>query len=146
MHIQISLDNKFQLKLTILIFLEQICQKMVFLVKKRKSQHHHWIQYVRICLDAKCQLKLTTLTFCTIWTFWFLVENRKNGHHHWILHIWISLGIKFQFKLTILIFWKKFAQKVYFQSKTEKLNTATEFCVFELVMTKSQWKFDIPVA
>ena len=32
----------------------------------------------------------------------------------------ISLGTEFQLKLTILIFWVKFAQKEYLQSKTEK--------------------------
>ena len=48
-------------------------------------------------------------------------------------NIRISLGTKFQLKLTILIFWTKFAQKGFFRSKTEKLNTTTEFCIFELI-------------
>ena len=41
----------------------------------------------------------------------------------------ISFGIKFQFKLKALSFWTKFAQKGYFQSKTEKVNIATEICI-----------------
>ena len=52
----------------------------------------------------------------------FLVQNRKNEHHHKILHIRIGLGTKFQLRPTILIFWTKFAQKGYFQSKTENLH------------------------
>ena len=44
----------------------------------------------------------------------------------------LALGTKFQNKLTILIFQTKFAQKEYFQSKTEKVNIAIELCIFEL--------------
>ena len=58
----------------------------------------------------------------------FQVEIGKSEHHHWILHTWISLGAKFQLKLTILIFWTKFAQKEYIQSKTEKVNFTIELC------------------
>ena len=36
MHIRISLSTKFQLKLTILFFFDQICPKSVFLVEDRK--------------------------------------------------------------------------------------------------------------
>ena len=62
-----------------------------------------------------------------------LFENGKSGHQHWILHIRISQGTEFQLKLKILRFWTKFAQKGYFLSKTEKVNTTIEFCIFELV-------------
>ena len=44
----------------------------------------------------------------------------KIEHHHWLLLIQINLVTKFQFKLKILIFWTKFAQRGYFQSKTKK--------------------------
>ena len=74
----------------------------------------------------------------------FMVKNRKIEHHHWILLIQISLGTKFQLKLTILIFWTKFAQKGYFQSKTEKVNSTTEFCIFKLVLVPNfslNWQF-----
>ena len=37
------------------------------------------------------------------------------------------------FKLTILIFWIKFAQKGYFQSKTIKVKIILESCILELV-------------
>ena len=37
-----------------------------------------------------------------------------------MIHIIISLSTKFHPKLTVLIFLTKFAQKGYFQSKTEK--------------------------
>ena len=42
------------------------------------------------------------------------------------------VATKFQ-QLTILIFWTKFPQKEYFQSKTNKMNTAIEFGILELV-------------
>ena len=45
----------------------------------------------------------------------------------------LILGTKFQLELTVLIFWIKFDQKWYFQFKTEKVSTAIEFCIFELV-------------
>ena len=40
---------------------------------------------------------------------------------------------KFQVKLATLIWWTKFTQKGYFRSENEKVNTTTEFCIFELV-------------
>ena len=52
-----------------------------------------------------------------------MVKNRKIEHHHWIPLIQISLGTKFQLKLTILIFLTRFAQKGFFWSKTEKVNS-----------------------
>ena len=45
----------------------------------------------------------------------------------------VVVGTKFQLKLLILIFWTKFAQKGYFQSKMKKVNSIIEFCIFELV-------------
>ena len=44
------------------------------------------------------------------------------------MHIQVSLGTKFQLKLTILILWNRFAPKGYFQGKSDKMNTTTEFC------------------
>ena len=34
----------------------------------------------------------------------------------------LTVGTKFQLKLTNLVFWTKFDQKEYFQSKTEKMH------------------------
>ena len=63
-----------------------------------------------------------------------MVKNTKNEHYYWILHIRISLGTNFQLKLTIAIFWTKFAKKrSYFQSKINKIDITTEFCIFKLV-------------
>ena len=48
------------------------------------------------------------------------------------------------FKLIILIFWTKFAQNGCFWSKTEKVNSAIEFCIFELVSVPNfnlNWQF-----
>ena len=61
-----------------------------------------------------------------------IICNKANEEDHWFLHIRISLGTKFQLKLTISNFWNKFAQREYFQSKVENLNTTIEFWIFEL--------------
>ena len=99
--------------------------------RKQEKEHHHWILHIRISPSAKFQLKLTTLSLldqtCPS------VEKKKIEHHYWILHIGSSLGNKFQLKLTILIFRIKFAQKGYFYSRTEKVNTTMEISIFELV-------------
>ena len=103
----------------------------------KKYENHHRILHIRINLGSRFQIQ----------QFWFmeqifkkriLLENRKNGHHHWILHIGISLSTNFQLKQTILIFWTKFVQKGNFQSKTDKMHTTIEFCIFELVF---RWNF-----
>ena len=77
-----------------------------------------------------------------------MVKNTKNEHYYWILHIRISLGTNFQLKLTIAIFWTKFAKKSsYFQSKTDKIDTIIDYCIFELVfvtnftLNKQFWIF-----
>ena len=56
----------------------------------------------------------------------------------------VIVGTEFQLKLTILIFWTKFAQKGCFCSKTEKVNTTIDFCIFELVYLPNfslNWQF-----
>ena len=84
--------------------------------------------------------------------FWFFgpnlprkcVSGLKLKKWHWILHIWINLGTKFLLKLTSLIFWIMFVQKGYFQSKTNKMNSTIEFCIFELVWVTDfnlNWQF-----
>ena len=75
--------------------------------------------------------------------FWFLKQifqpkTEKNEHHYWILHIQISLSTNFQLKPIIAIFWTTFVQKgSYFQSKTDKIDTTIEFCIFELVFVSN---------
>ena len=65
LHIRISLDTKFQPKLTILIFWTKFAQKGFSQSENGKSQHHHWILYIRINLGAKFQLYLTISIFWT---------------------------------------------------------------------------------
>ena len=44
------------------------------------------------------------------------------------------IGIKFDLKLTIFFFFlTKFVQKGYFGSKTKKVSSIIEFCMFELI-------------
>ena len=76
------------------------------------------------------------------------VENTKNEYHYWILHVRISLSTSFQLKLIIAIIWTKFSKKgSYFQSKTDKIDTTIEFCIFELgfisnfTLNKQFWIF-----
>ena len=62
------------------------------------------------------------------------VENTKNYSNNWILHIWLSLSTSLQPKLTVAIFWINLPKKsTYLQSKTDKIDTTIEFCIFELV-------------
>ena len=69
---------------------------------------------------------------------YFQSKTEKNKHHYWILLIRISLSSNFQLKLTIAIFWTKFAKKgSYFQSKTDKIDTTIEFCIFELIFVSN---------
>ena len=63
LHIRTSLDIKFQLKLTILIFLDQKYVKKVLPVENRKSKHQHWILHIQISLCTKFQLKMPILIF-----------------------------------------------------------------------------------
>ena len=65
LHIWISLSTKFYVKLTVLIFLDQIFPKRLFPVERGRSEHHHEILHIRISLGAKFQPKLTILIFWT---------------------------------------------------------------------------------
>ena len=58
MYITIECYIKFQVKLIILIFLDQICLKRVFPVKSRKGEQHQWILNIHIRLDTKLLGKL----------------------------------------------------------------------------------------
>ena len=55
-----------------------------------------------------------------------------NTTEFWIFKF-AKIYTKFQFEPTILIFWTKFAQKGYFQSTSEKMNTTNKFCLFKSV-------------
>ena len=115
-------------------------QKGHFQTKTKKSEQYHWILEIQIGPATKFQLKLIILIF---WTK-FARKNKANEHYYWILHIRISLGIKFQLKLIILTFATKFAQKGHFWLKTKKVNTVTEFRIFELIWVSSftlNWQF-----
>ena len=48
--------------------------------------------------------------------------------------------LRVSFKLIILIFWIKFGQNVYFQSKTGIMNTTIEFWIFEFLKQISLWE------
>ena len=113
----------------------------------KKNENYHRILHIQINLDSKFQLQQTILIFGTNFQKKY-TSSRKQKNHYWILHIRISLSTNFQLKLTIAIFWTKFAKKgSYFQSKTDKIDTTIEFCIFELVfvanftLNKQFWIF-----
>ena len=129
-HIQISRGIKFSLNLQFwffFFFLPDLPQKGFSGLKQKK-----WTPNI-FYITLHIQISLVR-NFSSNWQFWFfgpnlhknifLVKNWKSEHHHWIPHIQISLGTKFQLKLTILIFLTRFAQKGFFWSKVEKVNTA----------------------
>ena len=128
-----------------MIFWTKFSQKGCFQPKTEKVS-----SAIEFCIFELVYL----LNFSWNWQFWFFgpnfpkkvspVQNRKSEQRHWILHIRISLFTKFQLKLTILIFWTKFVQKGYFQSKTEKVNITIKFCIFKLVQVPNfslHWQF-----
>ena len=143
--IGISVGSKFQLQLTILIFWNKSPKKTIFSFENTRNERHHWYLHILISLRAKFQLKLTILTF-----FFFLIKvylvfffssknfrskkninkNKKNTTKFCILKLDCT---ELLLKLTLLIFWKHFIQKEYLWSKTDKMNTAIDFCIFELV-------------
>ena len=63
----------------------------------------------------------------------FPLWKRKIEHQYGILHIQISLGTKLQLQPPISIFWSKFEQKGYFESKAKKVSMTIEFSIFKLV-------------
>ena len=59
-----------------MIFFDQVCPKRVFPIKNGKSEHHYWIQLIRISLGNKFHLKLTILIF---WTKFGQKEYSQSG-------------------------------------------------------------------
>ena len=121
------------------VSLDQIYLKKIFLVQKRKFEHHHGlhkIQRIRISLRTKFHLKQTILIF---WTK-LLPKNHISGQKQkrWTLqsstNSRIILVTKFHFDQKIFHFWTKFAQKGYFQFEGENLNTTIKFSIFEFVL------------
>ena len=158
--IVISLGAKFHFKQTVLISWTKFAQKGYFPSKAEQVIYYYQIQHIRISISTNFHLKLMKITiefstfelvlkptFIFSRQLWFgpNLPNKgfygfKTGHMMNITisattfqRIWISLGTKFHLKQTILIFWNRFAEKGYFQSKTEKVNITVEFSIFELV-------------
>ena len=120
-------------------FLDSICPKRIFMVKKRKSQHHHhWIRHIEISLGTKFQLKLTILILLTRFAqkdfFWFKTEKVNTIHflHNIAYSNWSS--VKFQLKLTNFDLLDQISPKRYFQSQTDKVIIIIEFHIFKLVL------------
>ena len=120
LHIQFSLGTKFQLTLTIIIFLTKFGQKGFFWSKTEKANTTYFLHNSAYSnqSSAKFQLKRTILLLLVFGPNLpkkvLPVENRKSEHHHEILDICISLDTKFQLKLIILRFQTKFTQKKVF--------------------------------
>ena len=88
-----------------------------------------WTKFTQIgYLRSKSEKVNITIEFC-IFELFYNQFHRVNFRYS----VSYCIGTKFQNKLTILAFWTKFAQKEYFWSKAEKVNTTIRFCIFELV-------------
>ena len=102
LHIQISLNPKFDLERTILVFATTFAKRKVFPVKNRKNEHRYWILLIQISLSRKFQLEITILTF---WSNFekktVLLPINKSEHHYWVLHCQISLIKKLQLETRI---------------------------------------------
>ena len=68
-----------------------------------------------------------------LWLLPFYVAMATYCYYEIVRRTMRTAILSYLLKLTILIFWNKFTQKGYLQSKTEKVNTTIEFCIFELV-------------
>ena len=65
MHIQIRIETKYRLKLTVFIFSIKFGQKRLFPAENRKGEQHLSVLHIQISLGTKFQLKLTILIFWT---------------------------------------------------------------------------------
>ena len=128
---ELSLKTKFQLELFNFEFLAQIYQKGYFRSKMGKKS----------IAIAFCIFELLWVPNFTLhnFEFWeqicpegvFSVKNEKTEHLHSILYSRVSLVTKFYSKQ----FWilGPNLPKGHFWSKTKKVNTTIEFCIFDLV-------------
>ena len=98
-----------------------------YFVKKWKSEHHYWILRIWISQGTKFHLKLTIFIFWTKFTQRNLVKIGKKWTSYEFYIFQIS---RYQTSASRI----KFAPKGYFQSKTEKVNSTTKFCIFKLVL------------
>ena len=91
--------------------MDQICPKIEFPAKTKKSEQHHWFLHIQLSLCNK---------FSNNFRFLDQICAKKIEQHHWILHIWIRLSTKFQLKLIILIFLGLICPKRVFPVKNRK--------------------------
>ena len=142
LHIPTSLDTRFQLRQTILIFWSKFAQKRCMPVQIffPYFDPYSWIPHIQINLGTKYQVKSIILNFWTSSTQkeCFRSKEEKNEDCHRILHIRISLGFKSEFQ-QFWFFWSKSpSQKkkniyiyIYFQLKTYKMNISIKFFIFK---------------
>ena len=111
--------------------------KKLFPIEKWKSEHHYWILRIWISQGTKFHLKLTIFIFWTKFTQRNLVKIGKKWTSYEFYIFQIS---RYQTSASRI----KFAPKGYFQSKTEKVNSTTKFCIFKLVLLPNfslNWQF-----
>ena len=82
LHIQISLDTKFQLKLTILIFGPNLPKNGYLRPKSVESDHHHWIVHIRTIHGTKMQFN---------GQFWIFGPNFHNKYDFFIFSIYQAM-------------------------------------------------------
>ena len=112
--------------------------KKLFPVEKWKSEHHYWFLHIWICQGTKFQLKLTVVIF---WTKFTQKEYLLKIGKKWTTYEFCIFQISRHQTSASRI---KFVPKWYFQSKTENVNSTTQFCIFKLVLVPNfslNWQF-----
>ena len=137
LHIWISLGTKFQFKLTILVFWPNL-QNKVLPISNWKIDHPYWVLHFWISTGTKFQLKLTILRF---WTKFTTKEYLAKIGKKWTTYKFCIFQIS---QNQISTSKMKFGPKWYFLSKTEKMNTTIELCIFKWVYIPNfslNWQF-----
>ena len=114
-------------------------------ISDQKQKREHWIEF--------CIFKLVHIInlFCRqLWIFGLNLPKKLENKKKWIStfnssylnYYWKFLSTEFQLELKILVSWTKFVQKWYLQPKTEKVDTTTEFCMSEIVVSVPNFSFN----
>ena len=128
-HIQITLETKFQLKLTILNVQNKFTQQSYFSSKTEKGN---------TTIESSILELVQSVTILIFWTKLIQkvrpVLNTKIEHHHRCVHIRSTPGIKFQIKLWILFFYEPYLPKTwYFRLNTGQTNMTIKLSILKQV-------------
>ena len=127
LHIHISLSTNFQLKLTVAIFGPNLPKKGSYFQSKTDQidRHHYWILHIRISLCIKFCFDKTILKFWTKFTQGRYLCSKTEKVNIIIEFRIFKLALVPNFSLTdrFDFFDQIYPKRVFFRSKTEKMNT-----------------------